>query len=90
MDMKFQFCDVFGLDPDLLGMVPQPCIALLLLFPINEKVKPSSKFITTCIHALIVLVCLSFLFSHSSKCLRRRKMNGSRKKGRLSLLPSSI
>ena len=38
MEMKFQFCDVFGLDPDLLMMVPQPCIALLLLFPINEKV----------------------------------------------------
>ena len=36
--MKFQFCDVFGLDPDLLMMVPQPCIALLLLFPINDKV----------------------------------------------------
>jgi hypothetical protein len=47
MEMKFQFCDVFGLDPDLLGMVPQPCIALLLLFPINDKVKPSSLIITT-------------------------------------------
>ena len=35
---KFQFHDVFGLDPDLLGMVPSPCIALLLLFPINDKV----------------------------------------------------
>lgn len=38
MDMAYQFHDVFGLDPDLLGMVPQPCLALLLLFPINEKV----------------------------------------------------
>ena len=42
MEMKFQFHDVFGLDPDLLGMVPQPCIALLLLFPINDKVRLSS------------------------------------------------
>ena len=41
MEMKFQFCDVFGLDPDLLGMVSQPCISLLLLFPINDKVKLS-------------------------------------------------
>lgn len=38
MTMNYQFHDVFGLDPDLLGMLPQPCIALLLLFPINKKV----------------------------------------------------
>ena len=38
MKMDYQFHDVFGLDPDLLSMIPQPCVALLLLFPINEKV----------------------------------------------------
>ena len=40
MGMKgnYQFFDVFGLDPELLAMVPQPAIALLLLFPITENV----------------------------------------------------
>ncbi|XP_019858088.1 PREDICTED: ubiquitin carboxyl-terminal hydrolase-like [Amphimedon queenslandica] len=35
---SFQFCDVFGLDPDLLMMIPQPCAALVMLFPITDRV----------------------------------------------------
>ena len=33
----WQFTDVWGLDPDLLMMVPQPVAALLLLYPISPK-----------------------------------------------------
>ena len=29
--------DVFGLDPELLMMLPQPVLALMLLFPITDK-----------------------------------------------------
>ena len=31
--------DVYGLDPDLLSMVPRPVAAVVLLYPITEKVR---------------------------------------------------
>ena len=31
--------DVYGLEPDLLAMVSKPVYALLLLYPLTEKVK---------------------------------------------------
>ena len=34
----WQFTDVYGLEPELLAMVPQPVCALLVLFPCSEKV----------------------------------------------------
>eukprot|EP01102_Stenamoeba_stenopodia_P020649 TRINITY_DN8131_c0_g1_i1.p1 TRINITY_DN8131_c0_g1~~TRINITY_DN8131_c0_g1_i1.p1 ORF type:complete len:264 (+),score=77.09 TRINITY_DN8131_c0_g1_i1:64-792(+) len=34
---KWSFTDVFGLDDDLLAMLPSPVIALVLLFPSSQK-----------------------------------------------------
>ena len=40
MPISWAMTDVYGLDDGLLDMIPQPAVALLLLFPINEKVRP--------------------------------------------------
>ena len=56
MEMDYQFHDVFGLDSELLAIVPQPCIALLLLFPINEKVQYHNYACRLCKYKCLYMV----------------------------------
>lgn len=39
---QWSLVDVFGLDDDLLGFIPQPAVALLLLFPVKD-IKDAAK-----------------------------------------------
>ncbi|PIK34742.1 hypothetical protein BSL78_28438 [Apostichopus japonicus] len=43
MSKAWMFTDVFGLDPDLLAMLPQPVVALILLFPETENIKKADR-----------------------------------------------
>lgn len=42
----WQFGDVFGMDPELLSLVPRPVCSILLLFPVTGKVCLENKIVS--------------------------------------------
>lgn len=34
---QYCFCDIFGFDEELVNMVPQPCKAVMLCYPISKS-----------------------------------------------------
>lgn len=55
-------CDVYGLDEELLEMVPKPVLAVLFLYPITAKVSFVQTFITYSLgsHFFIQLYLFNF------------------------------
>ena len=47
------FYDVFGFEPELLMMVPRPVAAVVMLYPLTEKV---TGFLSDHMHANIFLI----------------------------------
>jgi ubiquitin carboxyl-terminal hydrolase L3 len=43
LEPSFQFSDCFGLDEDLLGFLPQPVVAFVLLFPFDNPAIARAK-----------------------------------------------
>ena len=55
LQLSYQFYDVFGLDPDLLMMIPHSCVALLI-FPIIDKVCVSVVIVILVVLVIVVVL----------------------------------
>jgi len=83
---QWQFVDVYGLDPSLLSFVPQPVLAVLLLFPLSAEVC-ISVFLPP--WGLRPFLIQSFFFC-SMRGPKKRKKQGSGQRDKMCQRTSSL
>jgi len=59
-------CDVYGLDEELLEMVPKPVLAVLFLYPITAQVFVLSCQVLLWLHFLYLTAMWIFFFTYAS------------------------
>jgi ubiquitin carboxyl-terminal hydrolase L3 len=62
-----QFCDVYGLDDELLTMVPQPVLAVIFLYPLTSAVKFLPDPSRSCDVETVMLSFVAFMGEQDDK-----------------------
>jgi len=65
---QWQFVDVWGFESDLLQLLPRPVCAVLLLYPLSDKVFSVPSFSVYCLMFLQMCLCMIFKCASMFRC----------------------